>query len=98
MAMPLANSASTRLRTRSWTSWMPSGPTGGWGCRGARPRARAGGGGGAAQAAERVLDLVGEVADQLAAGLLLADQALLARLAQLLFDRAQLRAPRGVPG
>ena len=45
----------------------------------------------AAQAAQRVLDLVREVADQLAVGLLLVDQPLLARQAQLLLDRPQLR-------
>src|SRR5438477_12963376 len=44
----------------------------------------------AAQPAERILDLMGEIADQLAVRLLLEDQALLARVAQLLFDRAQL--------
>jgi hypothetical protein len=40
----------------------------------------------AADAAERVLDLVGEVADQLAVGLLLFGQTLLARRLQLLVD------------
>src|SRR5439155_4482983 len=44
---------------------------------------------GAAQPAQRILDLVGEIADQLAVRLLLENQALFARVAQLLFDRAQ---------
>jgi hypothetical protein len=44
----------------------------------------------AAQAAERVLDLVREVADQLAVRLLLRLDARLALDAQLLLDRAQL--------
>jgi inorganic triphosphatase YgiF len=44
----------------------------------------------AADAAERVLDLVGEVADQLAVGLLLLGQTLLARRFQLLVDVAEL--------
>jgi hypothetical protein len=44
----------------------------------------------AADAAEGVLDLVGEVADQLAVGLLLVQQLLLARDAQLGVDRAEL--------
>ena len=50
----------------------------------------------AAQAAQRVLDLVREVADQLAVRLLLDHQALLARLAQLLLDRPQLGEQRAV--
>ena len=48
----------------------------------------------AAQAAERVLDLVREVADQLAVRLLLRVHALLALDAQLLLDRAQLGEQR----
>jgi hypothetical protein len=48
----------------------------------------------AAQAAERVLDLVREIADQLAVRLLAGHDALLAREAQLLLDRAQLREQR----
>ena len=44
----------------------------------------------AAQAAQRVLDLMGEVADQLAVRLLLKDEALFARIAQLLLDGTQL--------
>ena len=44
----------------------------------------------AADAAERVLDLVREVADQLLVGLRLAERALLAVLARLLLDLDQL--------
>ena len=116
------NSACTRARTRSSTSWMPSGSTRGVRCgvsirsisacrrsaslmitcvysallqapgvavQLALEQLRR-----AAQAAERVLDLVREVADQLAARLLLGGEALLARLAQLLLDRAQLGEQR----
>src|SRR5581483_2478691 len=46
--------------------------------------------GGAAQPAERVANLVREVADQLAVRVLLGHEALLARLAQLLLDGPQL--------
>src|SRR5258708_29194873 len=52
----------------------------------------------AAQAAQRILDFVREIADQLAVGLLLEHQALLARVAQLLLDRAQLREQREALG
>ena len=45
---------------------------------------------GAADAAERVLDLVGEVADQLLVGLRLVERALLAVLPGLLLDLDQL--------
>src|SRR6266849_2734020 len=48
----------------------------------------------AAQPAERILDLVREIADQLAVGLLLEHQALFARKPQLLLDRAQLDEQR----
>ena len=50
----------------------------------------------AAQAAQRILDLVGQVADQLAVGLLLEHQALFARVAQLLLDRPQFCEQRQV--
>ena len=50
----------------------------------------------AADAAERVLDLVREVADQLPVRLLLLERALLARDLQLLLDLAELEQQRGV--
>ena len=55
---------------------------------------------GAADAAERILDLVREVADQLAVGLALLEHALLARDLQLLLDVAELEQqalPAGDP-
>ena len=51
---------------------------------------------GAANAAERVLDLVREAADQLAVRLLLLVQPLLARDLQLLVDVAEFEQQRGV--
>ena len=51
----------------------------------------------AADAAERVLDLVGEVADQFAVGLLLLEQPLLARDLELLVDLAELEQQRAPP-
>ena len=51
---------------------------------------------GAADAAERILDLVREAADQLAVRLLLLEQALLARDLQLLVDVAELEQQRGL--
>ena len=50
----------------------------------------------AADAAERILDLVREAADQLAVRLLLLEQALLARDLQLLVDVAELEQQRGI--
>jgi hypothetical protein len=47
-----------------------------------------------ADAAQRILDLVREVADQFAVGLLLLQQLLLARDAQLLVDRPELEQQR----
>ena len=51
---------------------------------------------GAADAAERILDLVREIADQLAVRLLLLEQPLLARDLQLLVDVPELEQQRGV--
>ena len=48
----------------------------------------------AAYAAQRILDLVREIADQLAIRLLLLEQALLARDLQLLVDVAELEQQR----
>src|SRR4249920_362803 len=48
----------------------------------------------AAQAAERILDFMSEIADQLAVRLLAGDDALLSRKAQLFADRPQLREQR----
>ena len=50
----------------------------------------------AADAAQRILDLVREAADQVAVRLLLLEQALLARDLQLLVDVAELDQQRGV--
>ena len=52
---------------------------------------------GAANAAERILDLVREIADQLAIGLLLLVEALLARDLQLLVDVPELEQQRRRP-
>ena len=50
----------------------------------------------AADAAQRILDLVREAADQVAVRLLLLQQALLARDLQLLVDVAELEQQRGI--
>ena len=52
----------------------------------------------AAQPAERVLDFVRQITDQLAVGLLLGHHPLLPRQAQLLLDRAQLDQQRDAGG
>ena len=49
-----------------------------------------------ADAAERILDLVRQIADQFAVGLLLFEQALLARSLNLLVDRPQFEQQAGI--